>query len=87
MISESTGNVYADESTPQLGMQSRSCFLSLQRLSFRLQFRSQQGLCALTNPRVSLGSTVVDGFLVGSYSALGDDFRVNRDFVREQIKA
>jgi hypothetical protein len=32
------------------------------------------GLCALTNPRASLGSTTVDGFLVGSYSAFGDDF-------------
>jgi hypothetical protein len=47
---------------------------------------SQLGLCALTNPPVNCGSSVVNGFWVGSYSAFGDDFRVNRDCVRERIQ-
>jgi hypothetical protein len=61
MISESTGTVCANESRIQLVRQSRWCFLSHQQLIFCLQFWSQQGLCALMNPRVSCGSSVVDG--------------------------
>jgi hypothetical protein len=59
---ESTGTVCVDESRLQLGRQSRSWFLSWQLLSFCLRFRSQQGLCVMTNPHDRLGSTVVDGF-------------------------
>ena len=87
LISESSGTVCTDESKSDLGTQCHWLFLSQQRLSFRFRFQSQHGLCALTNPRVSLGSTVFDGFWVGSYTAFGDDFRVNRDCVRGRIQA
>jgi hypothetical protein len=87
MFFESTGTVRADETRFWLGMQSRWWFLSRQWLSFHLRFQSQQGLCALPNPRVSLGSTVVYGFWVGSYTAFSDDFRVNRECVRSWIQA
>jgi hypothetical protein len=39
------------------------------------------------NPRVRLGSTIVDGFCVGSYRTFGDDFRVNKDCGRERIQS
>jgi hypothetical protein len=87
MISESTRTAGADESNLQLGRQSRWWFLSRQRLCFCLRFQSQQGLCAMMNPRDSCGSSLVDGFWVGSYTSFGDDFWVNRDCVRGQIQA
>jgi hypothetical protein len=85
-ISKSKATVCTDEFWRQLGRQSSWWFLSRQRLSFHLRFRSQQGFCALTNPRISLRSTVVDVFWVSSYSAFGDDFGVNRDRVRGRIQ-
>jgi hypothetical protein len=84
--SESTGTVCADESRLQLWRQSRSCFLSPQRLSFHFQFRSQHGLCALMNPRVIFGSIVIDGFWFGSYTTFDDDFRVNRTVCADEYR-
>jgi hypothetical protein len=87
MIFESIRTVRADESRLQLWRQSRWCFLSRQRLSFRLRFRSQQGICVPTNPSISYGVSLVDYFWVVSYLVFTCDFRVNKDFVHWRIHA
>jgi len=61
-ISESTGAVCGDESMSHLWKQFRWWFLSLQQLSFRWLFLSQQGHCALTNPSVTYRSDFVNDF-------------------------
>jgi hypothetical protein len=61
-ICESTGAVCGDESMPHLWKQFRWWFLSLQQLSFRWLFLSQQGHCALTNPSVTCRSDFVNDF-------------------------
>jgi len=74
-ISESLGAFYADESTRHLWKQ------------FRWLFLSQQGLCAVTNPCLTYGSSFVDDFWVCSNSVFVDYFLVNRGIVRSQIQA
>jgi len=44
-------------------------------------------LFALINPDVSCGGSLVDYFLFLHYAALGDDYRVNKDWARIQNKA
>jgi hypothetical protein len=44
-------------------------------------------LCARTNPGFSWGGSLIDGFCVGRYLAIADDFRVNKDCVRGRIQA
>ena len=86
MFPRSTRTVCADESRLQLGRQFRWQFQRRDRLNFLRWFPRQPGLYALTNPRVSLGSTVVDFFSVGSYSAFGDNFRVNRTVCADESR-
>ena len=56
----------------------------LVELSFRWRFPSQLGLCALTNPGVSSGGSLVHYFWVVSYPVFGDDYRVNRGCARRR---
>jgi hypothetical protein len=74
-ISESLGAFYADESTRHLWKQ------------FRWLFLSQQGLCTVTNPCLTYGSSFVDDFWVCSNSVFVDYFWVNRGIVCSQIQA
>jgi len=73
-ISESIRVVCADESMRQPWKQFRWWFLSWQRLSFYWRFMRQQGLCPLTNPCTSHGSSFVDNFWVDNDSVFVDDF-------------
>ena len=64
---ETTGTVVVDETKRQLGKLFWWRFLSRQRLSFRCRFRSQLGLCALTNPGVSSEAV---SFIISKSSAM-----------------
>ena len=61
-FSEWTGAASTFDSTPYLWKVFRWWFLSRQRLTFRWLFVSQQGLWALTNPRVTFRISFVDDF-------------------------
>ena len=84
-ISESTGVVCDDESICHLWKQFRWWFLSRQLLRFPWLFVSQHGLCAMTNPCVSSGTSFGDDFLVGCDSVFLGCFWVNRGCVRCRI--
>jgi len=73
-ISNSTGAVIADQSTRHLWNRFRSRFQRREWRSFHSQFLSQQGLGALTNPRVTFGTCYVDDFPVDTDSVFVEFF-------------
>jgi len=75
MISEATGAFCVVESMRHPWKQFHWGFLSLHQLSFHWLFLSPQGLLALSNPCVTIGSSFVD------------DFWVNRGSLRCRIHA
>jgi len=87
IVSESTGMVCADESMRQLWTQFQCWILSRQRLGFPWVFQTQQGLCALTNPCVTYGSSFGYHFWVSSDSLFVNYFWVNRGCERWRIHA
>jgi hypothetical protein len=79
---DSTGVVRAEDSLCHLWKQFRWPFISSQLLSFPWLFMSQQGLCAMTIPRVTSGNIFGDDFWEGSDFFFLDCFWVNRCCVR-----
>jgi hypothetical protein len=77
-FSESTRVAIADESTRYVWKAFWWRFLRHHRLSFLWIILSQQGLWALTNPRVTCGSGFVDDFWVGNDLVLVEFFWVHR---------
>jgi hypothetical protein len=68
IVSDAIRAVCANESMRQLWTQFRCWILSRHRLGFPWLFQTQQGLCALTNPCVTCGSSFGYHFWVGSDS-------------------
>jgi len=84
-VSKSPGAGRADESARHLLNLVCWRFPSRHRLSFCCLFLSQQGLRALSNPRVSFGWFLGDDFWVGSELVFVDYFWVKRGCRRWQI--
>jgi len=85
LFCDSTGAVCADKSRHDLWKRFRWGFLNRQWLSFPRLFLSQQGLCALKNPRVTCGSGLVDDFQGDNDSIFLDYILLNRGCVLSRI--
>ena len=77
-FSKSTGDGGTEESTRHLWNRFLWRFQRRQWLNFHWLFLSQHGMGALTNPRVTVGSSFVDDFPVGIDLVVVDFFFVNR---------
>jgi hypothetical protein len=84
---DSIGAASASKCTLHLCKMFRWAFLSRKRLSFYWLFLRQQGMWALTNPRVTCGCDVVDDFGVDSGLVFIYYFYVNRGCERRWIHA
>jgi hypothetical protein len=82
IVYESIGAVWDDESIRHQWKQFRGLFLTGRRLNFPWLLMSRQGLCVLTNPRVTSGNTFGEDFWEGSDSVFLHCFWVNRCCVR-----